>query len=138
MEQTLVLIRGLPGSGKSTLAQKMSGFTHLESDMFFLDVDGTYAFDPALIRQAHEWCQRETEAALGRGENTVVSNTFTQIWEMEPYFDLVSRLGIRLNVIEARGNFGSLHNVPAEKVEVMRNRWEPLPVRLINLAPPNC
>lgn len=38
----LILIRGLPGSGKSTLAETMTGFEHLEADMFFIDEKGDY------------------------------------------------------------------------------------------------
>ena len=43
MQQTLILVRGLPGSGKSTLAEEISSNldnVHIEADMYFLDEDG--------------------------------------------------------------------------------------------------
>lgn len=134
--QTLVLIRGLPGSRKSTFASKMIGFTHLAADMFFLDAEGNYSYDPALVRQAHEWCQHETKASLSRGESVVVSNTFVSLWEMEPYLTLADDFGVSLDVVEARNLVASI-TIPAEKIEAMRNMWEPMPMRTIS-SPLNC
>jgi len=46
----LVIIRGLPGSGKSTFAKKFveKGFKHYEADMWMVDKDGNYSFDPSV------------------------------------------------------------------------------------------
>ena len=119
----LVLIRGLPGSGKSTMAKNMLGFEHYEADMFF-ERDGKYIYEPSKIKEAHEWCQRETFRALKNGGDVVVSNTFTRLFEMEPYFEMAKIFGIKPYIMEATGNWPNVHGVPTEVVDKMRQRWE--------------
>lgn len=116
----LVLIRGLPGSGKSTIAKKMDNFVHLETDMFFMNCDGEYEFDHSMIKKAHEWCQEQTKTFLDMGQNVVVSNTFTQYWEMKPYLNM----GYPVLIKKADGNYKNIHNVPDDVIERMRQRWE--------------
>lgn len=123
----LVIVRGLPGSGKSTIAKSMALYEHYEADMFFTDSDGTYKYDRQLIGRAHEWCQRETFKALANGKRVVVSNTFTRLSEMQPYLDMAKTFGIEPVIIEAAGNWQSVHNVPAESIDRMRQRWEQIP-----------
>lgn len=120
----LVLIRGLPGSGKSTMARSMSTHAHYEADMYFTDASGVYRYDAGRIKDAHEWCQRQTFNALANGKSVVVSNTFTRRFEMAPYFKMAKTLGIDIRVIEARGNWPNVHGVPADVVDRMRKRWE--------------
>jgi len=56
----------------------------------------------------------------------VVSNTFTQEWEMEPYFELAKKYGYKVFsiVIENRHGNKNKHGVPEDKVEQMKNRFE--------------
>lgn len=121
--QCLILIRGLPGSGKSTMAKAFTGFTHLEADMFHM-VNGEYKFDASKIKDAHAWCQHQCEVALRHGENVVVSNTFTQYWEMKFYRELAITLNIPCHTMTCEGWFDSVHNVPQEVIASMRDRWE--------------
>ncbi len=120
----LVLIRGLPGSGKSTMAKAMTTHTHVEADMFFTDELGNYEFHPEELTLAHRWCLMEADHFLRQGRNVVVSNTFTRMWEMQPYIDAANRVGADVRIIEATGTWPNVHGVPAEAVERMRNRWE--------------
>ena len=108
----LVLIRGLPGSGKSTLAKAMTSHTHIEADMYFVRPNDVYVFDPFNLRAAHGWCQSETRRLLEDGRNVVVSNTFTQKWEMQPYIDMAASLDIPVRIIEATGNFKNVQPFP--------------------------
>ncbi len=97
----LVLIRGLPGSGKTTMASVLSllGYKHFEADMFFVGDDGVYRHDSTMLKSAHAWCQTNVRNALKEGHRVVVSNTFTQHWEMQPYFDM----GVSIQILEAGG-----------------------------------
>ena len=119
----LRLIRGLPGSGKTTLALGMEGFVLFEADQFFM-VDGEYRYDPAKIREAHEWCQRMTREALARGENVVVANTFTRRFEIEPYCAIAAEFDITPEIITANGRWKNTHGVPDAVIRKMEQRWE--------------
>lgn len=125
----LILIRGLPGSGKSTLAKSMcpvvSTWRHVEADQYFIDpLDGSYEFIPQKVPTAHQYCQNKTKhLLLAAGYNVVVSNTFTQLWEMEPYFSMGAD---KVTIITCEGAYGNVHGVPADKVAQMRARWEPV------------
>lgn len=119
----LILIRGLPGSGKSTLAKSLVDFHHVEADEYFVGLDG-YKFEASEVKYAHAWCQHHAINALKMGRNVVVSNTFTQRWEMQPYIDAAKALGIVSQVITCHGEWENVHGVPAKKIEQMRARWE--------------
>jgi hypothetical protein len=56
----------------------------------------------------------------------VVSNTFTQEWEMKPYFDLANTYGYQVFslVVENRHGGSNQHGVPEDKVQIMRDRFE--------------
>ena len=120
----LTLIRGLPGSGKSTMAKKMWPFVHLEADMFFTDERGNYRFDASKIADAHGWCQHECREYLEMGADVVVSNTFTRKWEMQPYIDMATELGIPYEVVTATGKYPNVHGVDQKPIQRMRSRWE--------------
>ena len=94
--KTLYILRGLPGSGKSTLANTIvDTIAVCEADQYFVDKEtGEYKFNPDEIKIAHQWCRDEVENRMKHNQDTygldyseiVVSNTFTQEWEMEPYY----------------------------------------------------
>lgn len=125
----LFLLRGLPGSGKSTLAKMLVGdkdYCHKEADMFFVDSDGNYNFKPSEIKDAHTWCQEEVEFLMKYEHKVVVSNTFTQVWEMQPYYDLAEKYGYKVFTIIVENRHGGVneHGVPEDKLEIMRKRFE--------------
>ncbi len=122
--KTLILLRGLPGSGKSTLAKTFGGI-HIEADMFFMK-DGEYKFDATKLRYAHEWCQNVVEAWMDEGEEMiVVSNTFTQEWEMDYYVTMAKLKGYIVHSVIVENRHGGVneHGVPTEKLEEMKNRF---------------
>jgi predicted kinase len=125
----LFLLRGLPGSGKSTLAKTLvkKDYCHKEADMFFIDREGNYKFVPSKIKDAHAWCQSEVEFFMNLEHSPiVVSNTFTQEWEMDNYYKLAERFGYRVYSVIVENRHGGVneHGVPEEKLEQMKNRFE--------------
>ena len=129
--KTLYLLRGLPGSGKSTLAKQLGG-SHFETDLYFVSPDDTYNFDPSKLKEAHQWCQDAVSNAMllnyttGHNETIVVSNTFTQEWEMKPYMDMAEDWGYRVFSVIVENRHGGVneHGVPDEKLQQMQDRFE--------------
>ena len=130
----LILLRGLPGSGKSTLANTITNeFSICEADKFFVDKEGNYNFDATKLSQAHKWCREQVEIRMSdNGMNEqfypkiVVSNTFTQEWEMDEYYKLAEKYGYKVFSIIVENRHGGVnqHGVPTEKLEQMKNRFE--------------
>jgi predicted kinase len=129
MEKILYIVRGCPNAGKSTFAKTLvkRDYCHKEADMFFIDRDGNYNFKPSQIKDAHKWCQEEMDFLM-RLEHSpvVVSNTFTQEWEMEPYFELAKTYGYKVFSIVVENRHGGInqHDVPEEVLTKMRDRFE--------------
>jgi predicted ABC-type ATPase len=127
----LILLRGLPGSGKSTVASIIEPAFHYEADMYFIDENGDYHFDGSKLKEAHQWCKQEVESAMNAvygspPHKIVVSNTFTQEWEMEAYYKLAEKYGYRVSslIVENRHGCTNVHGVPEEKIDEMFNRFE--------------
>ena len=130
MEKVLYIVRGVPGSGKSTFAKSLGG-THFETDKFFM-VEGEYKFDGTKIKEAHKWCQDSVNTAMllnhtaGLNSIIVVSNTFTQEWEMEPYFQMANYFDYKVFSIVVENRHGGInqHGVPEDKIQIMKDRFE--------------
>ena len=126
MEKMLYLVRGVPGSGKTTLARQLTSNV-FEADHYFYDNDGNYNFTPSKIKDAHKECQEFVGYAMESSiPKIAVSNTFTQEWEMKPYFEMAKKHGYYVTciVVENRHGNKNKHGVPEEKVEQMKNRFE--------------
>lgn len=132
MEPVIYILRGLPGSGKSTFAQELVNLfqSHdpiwVEADMWHV-IDGTYQWKPERVRFAHEQCQSHVKKAMElKHPVIIVSNTFTQEWELKPYLDLANTHEYRIVslVVENRHGSDNVHSVPQETIEKMRNRFE--------------
>jgi predicted kinase len=131
----LYLIRGVPGSGKSTFAHTIwNDYAICEADQYFVNKEtGEYKFNPDEIKIAHQWCKDEVENRMKDNQvnpqyypEIVVSNTFTQEWEMESYYKLAEKYGYRVFslIVENRHGGKNTHGVPEEKLEIMKNRFE--------------
>jgi predicted kinase len=131
MEKILYIVRGIPGSGKTTFAKTISPIV-VEADQYFTDDKGNYIFDGSKIKLAHEYCRAQTEAWMITEDDQIntskvaVSNTFTQEWEMEPYFELAKKYGYKVFslIVENRHGGVNQHNVPEDKIEQMKTRFE--------------
>ena len=139
----LYIIRGLPGSGKTTLAKNLTQphnslavadrqdryvkHSMHAADDFFYDKDGNYKFNPELLPRAHANCHDAVEADMVENYCSIaVHNTFSQRWEVAPYYELAVKYGYFVVVIECQNNFGSVHGVPQSSIDAMAARWETL------------
>lgn len=133
MTKKLYIVRGVPGSGKSTLALNLVGHDFLvcEADKYFM-IDGEYKFDGSKLKEAHESCRNEVETYMKDSlvndqfyREIAVSNTFTQEWEMQPYFDLAKQYGYMVFsiIVENRHGGSNQHGVPAEAIQRMKDRF---------------
>ena len=129
---TLTLIRGLPGSGKTWIADAIQAradstpkklIAWFEADLWFQDHNGG-KFDANNLPEAHAWCRRMAQYALQDNIDVVVSNTFTRLWELQPYLDMVRQLGVSLQVVYVQSDFESVHAVPPATLAKMEGRWE--------------
>jgi predicted kinase len=122
----LFLLRGLPGSGKTTLAKSLGGKNY-EADMFFeRGLKNVYTFVAAKLPNAHRWCQSQVLISMIElDERIVVSNTFTEEWEINPYTDLAKEYGYTVYslIVENRHGGVNTHNVPNEVLTNMRKRF---------------
>jgi predicted kinase len=126
MEKILYIVRGVPGSGKTTFA-KLLTLNIFEADHYFYDTNGNYNFIPSEIKEAHKKCQQFVEYEMESGiPKIAVSNTFTQEWEMKPYFELAEKHGYKVFsvIVENRHGGVNVHDCPEDKIELMRNRFE--------------
>ena len=125
MEKILYIVRGIPGSGKSTFAKQLTANV-FEADHYFYDNDGNYKFIASEIKDAHKECQDNVRIAMESSiPKIAVSNTSTQEWEMEPYFELAKKYGYKVFtiIVENRHGGTNVHNVPEDKIEQMKNRF---------------
>lgn len=125
-EKVLYIVRGVPGSGKSTFAKQLTSNV-FEADHYFYDNDGNYNFIPSEIKEAHKECQDNVRMAMMSSiPKIAVSNTFTQEWEMKIYQELAETYGYTVFsvIVENRHEGVNTHNVPEDKLDQMRNRFE--------------
>jgi hypothetical protein len=109
-------------------------FLVCEADKYFINEEnGKYEFDISKIRDAHKWCQNLVETYMKDSlindqyyREIAVSNTFTQEWEMEPYFELAKKYGYTVFTLIVENRHGGVnqHGVPEEKIKIMKDRFE--------------
>lgn len=127
-KKRLFIVRGPVGTGKSTvalaIASKYPDMKHLEADMCFTDKDGVYRFNLAELGRVYEWCATEAESLMSEGVSLVVSNPFSQLWEMEIYLVVAARYEYEVIMIDCMHQFGNPHQVEQKVIDAQRKRWE--------------
>jgi uridine kinase len=129
----LILLRGLPGSGKTTLGEVILQSNQgarpdiISADNYFMDDKGNYNFDPTKLKEAHNNCQQICADRMRlEFSKVVVANTFTEEWEMKPYFEMAERYNYRIHtiIVENRHGGENIHGVPKEKLQQMKDRFQ--------------
>ena len=128
------VIRGVPGSGKTTLAEHLrSIYTELEKIVVICEANdylmrnGQYSYSPSLLPKAHEECRdRIISSMQGDVDVIILTNTSTRFWEFEEYMNLAKEFGYDCTVMVTENYHGgkSPHNVPEEKLDIMRRRFD--------------
>lgn len=127
--RTLYIIRGLPGSGKSTLAYKMSrelNASFHETDDYLYNEDGDYEWSQERLSVAIEKCRNDVYSDMeSRRKDVIVAGVFGRWSAMRDYVDMAYDHGYRVEIIRCIGDYGSVHEVPVEKLDQMRRNFVP-------------
>jgi hypothetical protein len=59
------------------------------------------------------------------GFECAVSNTFIKKWEYEPYLKMAKKYEYSTQIIECHGDWKNIHGVTIDKLQILKNRWEP-------------
>ena len=124
--KTLYILQGAAGSGKSTLAKKMiaegKALEHFEADMWMVDpVTKIYKFDPKRLGYCHQMCRDQVKYTMMATWNVIQSNTNLHRKDVNPYLDLAEQYGYEVVLIRLNSDFGSIHNVPPDKIAQMKD-----------------
>ena len=123
----LYIFRGIPGSGKSTLAHKLAPLV-VEPDMFRYDENNEYVFNSD--RNAEVLMQTEDllRFAMARLHMPclAVAATHVKLEHIKLYVTMGHDFGYEVIVVECRGRYGNVHNVPDAVIAKMAKEFEPL------------
>jgi predicted kinase len=125
MEKMIYLVRGIPGSGKTTFAKQLTRNV-FEADHYFYDNDDNYNFIASEIKEAHKECQQYVGYAMESNTPKIaVSNTFTQEWELQPYYELAIKYGYYVTsiIVENRHGGTNVHDCPENMIQLMKDRF---------------
>lgn len=125
MDKILYIVRGVSGAGKSSFGKTLNAIK-IEADDYHINEKGEYDWKPENVKAAHKWCQNKCEDLMKDSSHIAICNTFTQEWEMEPYFELAKKYNYQVFtvIVENRHGGKNIHNVPEETLEKMKNRFE--------------
>jgi tRNA uridine 5-carbamoylmethylation protein Kti12 len=131
MQKSVIILRGLPGSGKTTFLNFLVAYTHISMDKFWTKDGEEYKFDYHKLSEAIQWTQDQFLKALD-AESTlpIVVDNVSYAYEHYRFFvEEAKKRNIPVHIVhierplqECRNS----HGVPADKVEQMAEKWEPL------------
>lgn len=131
IENSLILLRGLPGSGKTTLAKLLSEhntYPIFSVDDFFTNAEtGEYVFNFSDNHLAYKQCELLAKDAMRQNISKIfVHNTFTLDWELEPYFKLANEFNYKLFIVTVENYHNKLntHGVSLEQLQKMAEKYK--------------
>ena len=118
------IVRGPSGCGKSTFADKLKGElvqpVILSADDFFTSKDGAYEFDHRLLSRAHTECITNVMIEMSMERDVIITNTFANRWEYNPYVWLAKTGGVECIIYEP----DIMHNPFDGMIERIEKRGE--------------
>lgn len=139
-DKQVIVLQGISGSGKTTYANELSEkwleerdyewkSITVSADDYFVNLgQGTYAFDPSKLSEAHAYCFRSFLNALEEiNALIIVDNTNTTAVEISPYMLAASAFGydskiIRINCDPKIAAARNRHGVPLRSIQAMADR----------------
>jgi len=122
----LTIVRGLPGSGKTKFANSLKGVTIVDDDSFF-ETDKGYRFKEEYYKDSFKYIQAMTMYYLFRGQSVVATSPFIKVKDITPFKGIAKRYNAIFEIVEVKGDYGSVHGVSDEVMEDMRSNWEVYP-----------
>jgi len=139
----LIMIIGVPGSGKTTKANEiienyvknnLTAPENFEADMWFCNnANHEYKWFAAGLRYAHAWCYNKVEESLKNNFDVIVSNTSSTIRDRNIYIKLAKQYNADIEVITANGNYNNIHGIPNDKIEILKNKFQPFDKSELNI-----
>jgi len=108
MDNTLIIMRGLPWTGKSYRAKELAGNEGIifsTDDYWYTQVKPEspeeYSFNPRLLHVAHKWNQLRAQDAIHWAKPLIIiDNTNTTASEPKPYVDYAHINGYKICIEE--------------------------------------
>ncbi len=131
----MFILQGAQGSGKSEFARQLrslfwaskEGCVIASTDYEFTEL-GVYTFDPTKLAANHAKTQAKTKKYAESGFHIVVDNCNSQCWEAKPYVQIANEYGYTILFHRCEGRYENIHGVPADRVQMIRDRMEVLTV----------
>ena len=141
-ETNLILVRGVSGAGKSTIGELFDdgATTKVLSTDDMLVSQGFYRFDASMLGEYnaatikkvkeimidYDWKIKDDDYGWFPTNRIVVCNTFTEVWEMQPYLDLAEEYKwcVHTIIVENRHDSDNIHNVPTDTIKAQKERFE--------------
>lgn len=101
----VIILRGISGCGKSTWAKQhaLTDTVVVSADHFFIQPDGSYAFDQSKLNEAHIVCFRNfLDAIETKALTIIVDNTNIHRWEFQPYLIAAQARGYEVKLLTFR------------------------------------
>lgn len=120
------IIRGLPGSGKSTLAMsRYPNLMRVETDMFFYR-EGEYRFTLENNKRAVDWFKNQVCICTEQGMDFILTGVFSAHTErLGDVISIALSAGYDVYIKTLRSNYGSIHGVPKEHLDAMKESFLP-------------
>lgn len=128
LKKNVVIVRGVAGSGKSTFADllaKGQGGKIVEADKYAYK-GNEYVWKAEELPTYHKLAMAEFENHLKNGEDLVIVSNVSAKWkDFKFYYNKAVEYGYQVTslVVENRNNTKSIHNVPDETIQRMRENF---------------
>ena len=126
----VVIIRGVAGSGKSTFANLLAqghGGKIVEADKFAYNDQGVYDWKFEELSSYHRKAMAEFDSHIENSESMIIVSNVSARWQdFKYYFNKAKESGYKVTtlVVENRNETNSIHGVPEDTLNNMREKFQ--------------